>query len=299
MVTSTKFFMSFVHIYVNFLFTSANVNIIYYISIAFLQDYNLCIPCKEKIGHEHEMNHLGSDLGGESSNDVNESKVQETRQESIRRCVQSLVHACSCVDPQCKEVPCSKMKRVIAHTKVCRRKANGGCPVCKPLVALCCYHAKHCTEVKCWVSFCASIKHKAKQQELAHRGKRAELRLTNVRPTTYPYFRPIASVVSICSDVTQPTAGAKEWHISITPFLRNHFVYKLLDAIFPTPNEAAFFDPRLHNALVYAKKFEGEMYEMANSRSEYYQLMTATIEEKRNAVEKEKLLQSEALHIEN
>jgi hypothetical protein len=36
------------------------------------------------------------------------------------------------------------MKRVVQHTKICMRKTNGGCPICKQLIALCCYHAKHC-----------------------------------------------------------------------------------------------------------------------------------------------------------
>lgn len=36
------------------------------------------------------------------------------------------------------------MKRVISHTKQCKRKTNGGCPICKQLIALCCYHAKLC-----------------------------------------------------------------------------------------------------------------------------------------------------------
>ncbi len=36
------------------------------------------------------------------------------------------------------------MKRVVSHTKACKRKTNGGCPICKQLIALCCYHAKLC-----------------------------------------------------------------------------------------------------------------------------------------------------------
>jgi hypothetical protein len=37
-----------------------------------------------------------------------------------------------------------QMKRVVSHTKACKRKTNGGCPICKQLIALCCYHAKLC-----------------------------------------------------------------------------------------------------------------------------------------------------------
>lgn len=58
---------------------------------------------------------------------------------------------------------------------MCKRKTNGGCPICKQLIALCCYHAKHCTETKCPVPFCSNIKHKLKQQQLQQRLQQAQL----------------------------------------------------------------------------------------------------------------------------
>jgi hypothetical protein len=58
------------------------------------------------------------------------------------------------------------MKRVVSHTRQCKRKSNGGCPICKQLVALCCYHAKVCQEAKCPVHFCQNIKEKLRQQSL-------------------------------------------------------------------------------------------------------------------------------------
>lgn len=67
------------------------------------------------------------------------------------------------------------MKRVVQHTKVCQRKANGNCPICKQLIALCCYHAKYCQETKCPVPFCLNIKHKMKQQQLQQRLQQAQL----------------------------------------------------------------------------------------------------------------------------
>ncbi|XP_029953596.1 histone acetyltransferase p300-like [Salarias fasciatus] len=98
----------------------------------------------------------------------------ESRRLSIQRCIRSLVHACQCRNASCSLPSCQKMKRVVQHTKGCKRKTNGGCPICKQLIALCCYHAKHCEENRCPVPFCLNIKHKLHQQQLQQRLQQAE-----------------------------------------------------------------------------------------------------------------------------
>lgn len=139
-------------------------------------DFDLCISCKEKDGHPHHMEKLGLDLDdGSSPADAKQVNPQEARKHSIQRCIQSLVHAYQCRDANCRLPSCQKMKRVVTHTKVCKRKTNSGCPICKQLIALCCYHAKHCQEAKCLIPYCSNIKHRLKQQQLQQRLQQAQL----------------------------------------------------------------------------------------------------------------------------
>ncbi|XP_018792789.1 PREDICTED: histone acetyltransferase p300 isoform X3 [Bactrocera latifrons] len=139
-------------------------------------DFDLCSVCKEKVGHPHKMEKLGLDIDdGSSPADLKQANPQEARKQSIQRCIQSLVHACQCRDANCRLPSCQKMKRVVQHTKNCKRKTNGGCPICKQLIALCCYHAKHCQEQKCPVPFCPNIKHKLKQQQLQQKLQQQQL----------------------------------------------------------------------------------------------------------------------------
>merc|ERR1719211_857914 len=138
-------------------------------------DFDLCVGCYQKDGHPHKMEKLGFDLDGGGGETPATSNPQEARKLSIQRCIQSLVHACQCRDANCRLPSCHKMKRVVSHTKQCKRKTNGGCPICKQLIALCCYHAKLCQEAKCPVPFCLNIKQKLRQQQLQQRLKEAAM----------------------------------------------------------------------------------------------------------------------------
>ncbi|KAL4658138.1 CREB-binding protein [Arapaima gigas] len=141
------------------------------------EDYDLCISCYNTKGHEHQMVKWGLGLDDDNSSQGSEASKspQESRRLSIQRCIQSLVHACQCRNANCSLPSCQKMKRVVQHTKGCKRKTNGGCPVCKQLIALCCYHAKHCHENKCPVPFCLNIKNKLRQQQAQHRVQQEQM----------------------------------------------------------------------------------------------------------------------------
>lgn len=134
------------------------------------EDFDLCAACFSKVTHEHKMEKITSLVGdGGDEGRGGERADQSSRNESIQRCIQSLVHACQCRDANCRRLSCHKMKRVVQHTKLCRKRQSGHCPVCKQLIALCCYHAKHCTEGQCQVPFCLNIRLKLEEQRKAQR----------------------------------------------------------------------------------------------------------------------------------
>uniref|UniRef100_A0A0N5A519 histone acetyltransferase n=1 Tax=Parastrongyloides trichosuri TaxID=131310 RepID=A0A0N5A519_PARTI len=125
-------------------------------------DFDLCNSCNAKNPHEHAMEKLDSDL---MSDDIKSNDSGNSRHESVQRCIRSLVHACQCRESNCRRPTCQKMRKVVNHTKTCKKRHNASCSVCKQLIALCCYHAKHCNTSNCPVPFCLNIRAKLQEQK--------------------------------------------------------------------------------------------------------------------------------------
>ncbi|VDN60384.1 unnamed protein product [Dracunculus medinensis] len=125
------------------------------------EDFDLCNQCYQLSRHEHDLEKVSVLV------EVNEDRPNSSagRLESIQRCIQSLVHACQCRDANCRRPSCKNMKRVVMHARSCRKRSSATCPICKQLIALCCYHAKHCDGNACSVPFCSNIRKKLQDQK--------------------------------------------------------------------------------------------------------------------------------------
>lgn len=128
----------------------------------------------------------GNAIAGGGDENSNETSPAECRRLTIQRCIQSLVHACQCRDANCRSQSCQRMKRVVAHAKICKKKSqnqnqSNNCSICKQLIALCCYHAKHCTEQKCLVPYCVNFKNKLQQQKIQQRVEQNHMMLRRIQ----------------------------------------------------------------------------------------------------------------------
>ena len=87
----------------------------------------------------------------------------------IGLCMKLLKHVTRCVNDKCPSKNCKKTKCLLQHPQVCKKKARGGCIICRRISTLLKKHAKDCKDSNC--KECKKIKEdnrilKAQQQRL-------------------------------------------------------------------------------------------------------------------------------------
>lgn len=117
----------------------------------------------------------------------------------------------------------------------------------------------------------------------------------------------VALASSALSSVNVPSASmvssTKDWHKTITHELRNLLIDKLTQAILPMPGEETISDKRVRKFIAFAQKSEEEIYEKANSKIEYYQLLAQKIYDIQNGLkvrrQKRKAEEMEMKHLDH
>ncbi|CAJ0566175.1 unnamed protein product, partial [Mesorhabditis spiculigera] len=123
------------------------------------EDFDMCDKCKEAKPHKHPLEKIAQLVDGGTNG---EKKDKNGR---LQACAMALQHACQCRDANCNERNCQKMKKVVQHTKTCKKRMTSDCQYCKQLIALCCYHAKNCHKEQCPIPYCSAIRHKLNEQK--------------------------------------------------------------------------------------------------------------------------------------
>lgn len=101
-------------------------------------------------------------------------------------------------------------------------------------------------------------------------------------PNTVISLDTLRSEPSISQVQALNMADTKDWHKSITRDHRSFLLQKLLQTQSPMPDPS---DRRIQNLIVHIRRVEGRMFEVANSKSEYYQLWVKRVERLRRGLE--------------
>ncbi|KAI0986114.1 hypothetical protein GJ496_007518 [Pomphorhynchus laevis] len=171
----------------------SHVEVRYHCTIC--EDYDLCGVCHQSVTHEHPMERLAVAIDitsvaasklGSSADSAIQASPQQTRQQSIERCIESLLHAVNCRNANCSSHPgCQKMKLVIQHIKQCTNKTSS-CQICRQIKMLCHHHARVCTDPNCSFPFCTGLKQKMQKQRALNSQLERRRMMTTMQRSMHP-----------------------------------------------------------------------------------------------------------------
>ncbi|KAI3726595.1 hypothetical protein L1987_66393 [Smallanthus sonchifolius] len=136
-------------------------------------DYDVCNSCYHKDGgidHPHKLTpHVSI-----AERDAQNKEARQQRVVQLRKMLDLLVHASQCRSPLCQYPNCRKVKGLFRHGISCKRRASGGCMLCKKMWYLLQLHARACKESQCHVPRCRDLKeHLRRLQQQSDSRRRA------------------------------------------------------------------------------------------------------------------------------
>ncbi|XP_077214645.1 histone acetyltransferase HAC1-like isoform X2 [Tasmannia lanceolata] len=145
-------------------------------------DFDVCNACYHKDGgvdHPHRLtNHpLITDR------DAQNKEARQKRVVQLRKMLELLVHASQCRSPNCNYPNCRKVKGLFRHGIHCKKRASGGCLLCKKMWYLLQLHARACKESDCNLPRCRDLKEHLKrlQQQSESRRRAAVMEMMRQR----------------------------------------------------------------------------------------------------------------------
>ncbi|XP_039279226.1 histone acetyltransferase p300-like isoform X2 [Nilaparvata lugens] len=210
-----------------------------------------------------------------------ESSTAE-KHKAIKQQLVLLLHAYKCQrtadgGSQCALPHCMVMKDVLNHLQICEAGKSCAVPHCsssRQIIA----HWKNCTRSDCSVcSFLIreGVKNTGNNYFAALDAPEPEVQLSPPRP-------------GMIHLTATPIPFIKQWQQSLKSDLRDYFVKKTFERIFPIADPQAMMDSRMHNFVVFARRVELVIFQLADSKSEYCHLMAQKIIMIRGEMEKKR-----------
>ena len=112
--------------------------------------YDLCGKCHATVKHEHQMER--SDETNETKTNLNTPmNIQQQRQLTMQRMLDTIRHAVSCRNANCIHKNCGSCKRLLQHTKECTKASRSQCQLCSKIFSPIWFHSKTCNDNNCTV----------------------------------------------------------------------------------------------------------------------------------------------------